>query len=104
MPQAEKFFVVSSAPTSDTSKTNVETNICFRNHGNYTREQDDILKIRLKRSLNRKINQAVVNKNVTRREKQKRGRLSEKTNDKIKEIVYMRIYTEERWKPTPFKD
>lgn len=75
MPQAEKFFVVSSAPTSDTSKTNVETNICFRNHGNYTREQDDILKIRLKKSLNRKI---------TKREKQKRGRLSEKTNDKIK--------------------
>lgn len=54
MPQAEKFFVVSSAPTSDTSKTNVETNTCFRNHGNYTREQDDILK----KSLNRKINQA----------------------------------------------
>lgn len=45
MPQAEKFFIVSSAPTSDTSKTNVETETCPRNHGNYTRERD---KTRLK--------------------------------------------------------
>lgn len=72
VPQAEEFFVVSSASISDTSKTDVNTETRPRGHGNYTRKRDDLLV----QSLNRDVNQAAgweENENI---------RLSEKTGEK----------------------